>query len=171
MCAKILFISWVVPLTTVVASIRACTRTETRRSDNFSRRKSGCIMAAARGFEGGAEKELFTLEAITNASDSTCVKGIQYTVADAIQVGWNQMGTQAKGFFVALLFGPHPGKQKGNKETLCLGPHLVPPHLDCICNCVLYAFDTCRIRCVGLCPQIATLEPPKCYKTPLFSRH
>jgi hypothetical protein len=23
---------------------------------------------------------------------------------------------------VALLFGPHPGKQKGDKETLCLGP-------------------------------------------------
>jgi hypothetical protein len=42
-----------------------------------------------------------TLEAITNTSDSTCVKGI---VADAIQMGWNQMGTQAKGFFVALLF-------------------------------------------------------------------
>jgi hypothetical protein len=47
---------------------------------------------------------------MTNASDFRCVKGIWYALGDAIKMGWNQMGTQAKGFFVALLFGPHPGK-------------------------------------------------------------
>jgi hypothetical protein len=45
-----------------------------------------------------------TLGAITNESDFICVIGIWYAVADAIKIGWNQMGTQAKGFFVALLF-------------------------------------------------------------------
>jgi hypothetical protein len=32
---------------------------------------------------------------------------------------------------------------------------LVPPHLDCICN---YAFDACRIRCVGDCLQCHTVQ-------------
>jgi hypothetical protein len=45
-----------------------------------------------------------TLGVMTNTSDFRCVKGIWYAVADAIKIGWNQMGTQAKGFFVALLF-------------------------------------------------------------------
>ncbi|KAJ7873560.1 hypothetical protein B0H13DRAFT_2057385 [Mycena leptocephala] len=59
MRVKILFMSWAVPPTAAVASIRKRTRTETGRSDNFSRRKSGCIVAAARGFKVGAEMELF----------------------------------------------------------------------------------------------------------------
>jgi hypothetical protein len=46
----------------------------------------------------------------------------------------------------------HPGKQKGNKETLCLCPHLVPTYFDCIGNCVPDAFNTSEIRCVGHCP-------------------
>ncbi|KAJ7839672.1 hypothetical protein B0H13DRAFT_1911125 [Mycena leptocephala] len=41
-------------------------------------------------------------------------------LADSIQMGWNQMGTQAKGFFVALLFSWVGAKQKGDKETLWL---------------------------------------------------
>jgi hypothetical protein len=51
-----------------------------------------------------------TLGAITNASDFRGVKGIWYAVADAIKKGWNQMETQAKGFFVTLLFSW--GRQK-----------------------------------------------------------
>jgi hypothetical protein len=38
---------------------------------------------------------------MTNASD---FRGIWYAVADAIKKGWNEMGTQVKGFFVTLLF-------------------------------------------------------------------
>ncbi|KAJ7920589.1 hypothetical protein B0H13DRAFT_1867503 [Mycena leptocephala] len=68
-------------------------------------------------------------------------------VADAMQIGWNQMGNQAKGFFVTLLFGPHPGKQKGDKETLFLGPHLVTPHLDCISN----VSDSASVQSTGSC--------------------
>jgi hypothetical protein len=41
---------------------------------------------------------------MTNTSELRCIKGIWYTVANAIKIGWNQMETQAKGFFVALLF-------------------------------------------------------------------
>ncbi|KAJ7874598.1 hypothetical protein B0H13DRAFT_1894501 [Mycena leptocephala] len=89
--------------------------------------------------------DVMTLEAITNTSDLTCVKGIWYAVADAMQMWWNQMGNQAKGFFVALLFGPHPGKQRGDKETLCLGPHL-----DCISKCVPGAFDASDFGCVAM---------------------
>jgi hypothetical protein len=61
---------------------------------------------------------------------------IWYAVADAIKIGWNQMGTQAKGFFVALLFSWVAPKQKGNKGTLYLCPDLVPTGFRCIGNCL-----------------------------------
>jgi hypothetical protein len=94
-----------------------------------------------------------SLGAMTNTSDFRCVKGISYAVADAIKIGWDQIGTQAKGFFVALLFRPHPGKQKGNKETHYLCLDLVPTCFRCIGNCLPDTFNTSEIRCVGHCPQ------------------
>ncbi|KAJ7828098.1 hypothetical protein B0H13DRAFT_1917230 [Mycena leptocephala] len=68
--------------------------------------------------------------------DYRCVKGIWYSVPDAIKIGWNQMGTQAKGFFVTLLFSWVGAKQKGDKETLYLCPDLVPTCFRCIGNCL-----------------------------------
>jgi hypothetical protein len=52
-----------------------------------------------------------TLGAMTNTSDFRCIKSIWYAVADAIKMDWNQMGTQAKGFFVTLLFSWVGAKQ------------------------------------------------------------
>ncbi|KAJ7912447.1 hypothetical protein B0H13DRAFT_2007230 [Mycena leptocephala] len=75
MRAKILFISWAVPPTAAVA----CLRTETGRSDNFSRRKSGCIVAAARGFEVGAEKELFIWPQIATLEPSKRYKSVTWS--------------------------------------------------------------------------------------------
>jgi hypothetical protein len=59
---------------------------------------------------------------MTNTSDFTCVKVIWYAVADVIKIGWNQMGTQAKGFFVALLFSWVGAKQKGTKKPFIFVP-------------------------------------------------